>query len=267
MAQLIIYFSLLANSTYVWTENAPGCSGHFYDDFVPDSYAESVSLCKNGYFFVSYSPKMFNPDYIVYKLTYNHMKQLQGGRRGFLLDDDLKRMKITQASPNSDAFGPDYNRGHLASSHCMSWNKSDNGPWYDAYMMSNIAPQQAVLNQKYWSNLESHIINWILDNINDLYVITGVAYDDRSNPIRRADNIAQPDYFYMVICDPTNQQSAGFYGNNINVSSDVYTFRPVSQIEKLAGLKLIQGCNKDAVYPKHWWNFSDPVGFDMVIDK
>jgi endonuclease G len=233
------------------------CDNVFYNKIPPTHLQTNYPLCKGTYFYIDYNSDLLCPDYTAYYLDYDDMTKLKGGRKNFMLDDELKSKKIPQASPSSKAFGDDYNRGHLVSSNLMSWNVDNYGSWYDTYMMSNICPQAGRFNQVEWKTLEIHILDWILQSKISLYAISGVIYNNKKSPTRRTDNIAQPDYFFTVLCDPVNEQSVGFYGNNTNtLTESTYIFRTVAEIENKIGIELFNGCNKNIVNPSHWWNWN-----------
>jgi len=245
---MIFLFLLLVYPLFCFDCQTSFYKGHKYGNF------GGTDLCKNDYFYLSYSSDMINPDYAAFYLTYENMINLKGGRRSFLNDPVLQKMSIVQANPSSKAFSNIINRGHLTPSHAMSWNKTIDGPWYCCYMMSNIAPQNAKLNQIKWSQLETNEINFILNNKLNLYVITGVGYYDRNNPTRLTDNIAYPDYFYNAICDDKNKQSVAFIARNDNIhTNDTLILRSVSYLEDYIGNKLFDDCNNDKIDINHWW--------------
>lgn len=258
------------------------CDNVFYNKIPPTHLQTNYPLCKGTYFYIDYNSDLLCPDYTAYYLDYDDMTKLKGGRKNFMLDDELKSKKIPQASPSSKAFGNEFNRGHLVPSKLMSWNVDNYGSWYDTYMMSNICPQAGQFNQIEWKILETHILDWILQNKISLYAVTGVIYNNKKSPTRRVDNIAQPDYFFTVtalnrittvqsaimrkkpkvfvrtvLCDPINEQSVGFYGNNTNtLTGSTYVFRTVTEIENKISVELFNGCNKNIVNPNHWWNWN-----------
>lgn len=247
MLKLILYLFIILVIAY-------DCHTSFYKN-KPYGHYDGVGLCKDEFFYVSYSEYMVNPDYTAFHLTYDHMKELQGGRKSFILDNQLKQMHIVQANPNSKTFNISMNRGHLTPSYAMSWNKTTDGPWYYSYMMSNIAPQNYKLNQGLWAKLEMNEVNFILKNKVDAYIVTGVSYNSRHAPVRSFDNITIPDYFFNAICDPINMQSAAFFVTNDEKTS--INFLTVAYVEQLLGIKLFDGCNNNMVNSSHWWSYSD----------
>ncbi|KAJ5070590.1 endonuclease g [Anaeramoeba ignava] len=251
---IIILITLtLTDSIEEYSDPYSECESNFFASIPPKMYSGNVALCKNGYAFIAYDVDMKNPALTAY---YWKKETLYGGREGFKLDTELEAMGIAQAPVDSSCWSQDWNRGHLKPSDGSSYNLTKGGPWDMTYIMSNVAPQAGTFNEGSWSTLEGNVVNWIQTKNNPLYIITGVAYKDRSNPIRRADNIAQPDYYYKVICDPVARQSAGFYACNLpdSCQEDTKIFRTVAEVETLAQLTLFDTlCNKNSVDESHWW--------------
>lgn len=233
--------------------NAFDCESCFYRHIKYENYG-GIELCKDDFFYITYSKDKKSPDYSAYYLTFENMKKLQGGRKSFITDPILESSGIEQAKPSSKAFNNIINRGHLTPSYAMSWNKEINGPWYYTYMMSNIAPQNYKLNQDDWAHLEKKIVNFILQKENNLYVITGVGYDDRKNVTLLIDNIAYPDYFFTAFCDEKNYQSVGFIGKNDDIfRNETSIFRTINYIEDKINIKLFDDCNNNHINSTHWW--------------
>lgn len=196
---------------------------------------------------------MIDPAWSAYSITYEDVSNEISGRLDFYQDPDLKALGITQAAVNSDAFNDTWNRGHLAPSHILSYKMDTKKA---TYTCANIAPQYFTFNQQPWNKLETDVVNWITTYKLTLYIVTGVAYKSRSSPRRTYDNIAVPDYYWKVICDPVNKRSAGFYGSN-DVGGTVNTFYTVKQVEALYGGTILPStaCNTGSVNPSSWWSF------------
>src|SRR5688572_5809623 len=71
-------------------------------------------LCKKQVIAILYNSDYKSPHWSAYHLKTELLKNATGERRGFILDDDLKAAKISQADPNSKAFNNEWHRGHLA---------------------------------------------------------------------------------------------------------------------------------------------------------
>lgn len=245
------------------------CENVFYNDMAPELYKEDFELCKGEYFYVAYNMKTMCPDYVIEYMKYENMLKLTGGRKGFIKDDELDKQRINQTKIDSKVFSDKINRGHLIPSYSSSWNKEDFGQWFYCYMMSNICPQYSKFNQIEWKNLENQIVNWIINNKQSLYVITGVIYDNRDKPIIIY-GTGIPNYFYKILCDPINKQSAGFIGTNNNqLDGETYKFKKVNDVIDNIKIKIIDDCNNDKIDVFHWWiyNLTDNKQLDEEIYK
>lgn len=212
-------------------------------------------LCKKQVIAILYNSDYKSPHWSAYHLKTELLKNATGERRGFILDDDLKAAKISQADPNSKAFNNEWHRGHLAPSNAFSYKTGKDSPHEQCYMMSNIALQAGLFNSGAWAKLERKIFDWVVSR-NDLYSITGVIY---KQPIpNRREDIAVPEMFYKLICDLKGKQSAAFMSKNTaNAGNDCLTFHPVSYAEKFLNIKsnFPASCNINVVNPNHWWTY------------
>jgi len=226
------------------------CEDTFYQHKIPEIFNEDIKLCKK-YYFIAYNPETLCPDFVSEFVTYEHMKKLQGGRKNFILDNELNK----QTKPDSKVFNEKINRGHLIPSYSSSWNKNNDSEWYYCYMMSNICPQYNKFNSIEWRNLENNIVNWILRYEKSLYVITGVLYNDRHHPDKQYET-GIPNYFFKILCEPIDKQSVGFIGtNNNDLDGQTYIFRPVNEIIKKLNITIIENCNINQVEKEYWWIF------------
>eukprot|EP00759_Apiculatamorpha_spiralis_P050897 PhF_6_TR4969/c0_g1_i1/m.7040/K01173/ENDOG; endonuclease G, mitochondrial len=232
-----------------------GCKSLFYNGFIPYQSTPSTPLCKEGVIAVSYDNTMVNPAFSAYYVTPTEVKQDTGDRMSFYEDVELKNANVAQAPLSSQVFKSGYDRGHIAPSAILSYNKT---VLKQCYSMANIAPQLANFNRGVWARLEGDVRSFINSTNTALFIITGVGYKNRNNVERPYDNIAIPSYFFKVLCDPKGKKSAGFYGENIAKGGGMTTtFRTVKYIEdNVYGGRLIDSsCNTGSVNPADWWKF------------
>ena len=138
---LLLIFST-AYGTYDKSFNQ--CKNVFFNGMVPDTFDDSVNLCKDTYLAISYDKYMLTPSWVAYYLTPNEEYKDKGGRLSFKEDPDLKDMSINQAPVESKTFSETMNRGHNCPSRAMSWSKDVQKY---TYYMSNVAPQDGNFNQ------------------------------------------------------------------------------------------------------------------------
>ncbi len=199
-------------------------------------------LCNN--FAVLYDIDMLNPAFTSIYLHYNKIIMDEGGRKNFMNDPNLD----IQASVDSKAFDDPFNHGHLIPSYIVSYDKSDYGPWYDCYYISNISPQYGKFNQVCWAKLENKTRGFIMNKHINLYMITGVAYKSRTHP-KIIDGVAIPDFFFKILCTSDCTNGIGFYGSNIDgYNMSCLEKHNIQEIEKI-----YQGTLVNCPYNQEFW--------------
>lgn len=130
-----------------------------------------------------------------------------------------------------------YDKGHLVPAADFSYNDKYMS---ESFLMTNIAPQAPNNNRKTWSNLEKSIRNLLKKNeINELYVTTGVLYLNDKNLGIINKKVKIPTHFYKVIVEPKSGFSAAYVvpnNNNVNPNFKNYLIS-ISNLEKAAGIK------------------------------
>jgi DNA/RNA endonuclease G (NUC1) len=230
--------------------------------FVEKSYKmhkprSAIELCREGHLAIAYDTLMVNPAWSAYYVTPADVASNIHGRDSFYEDPDLRKLNVQQASTHSHAFNESWNKGHCAPSRIMSSSKASKK---SCYTMANVAPQSGHFNQHAWEELERSVFDWIAANNTALHVVTGVMYEDRSNPARSWDNIAVPDYYFKIVCDKKHKTSVGFYGENKPRSKSerdrtMWVMRSVKEVEEKFGGVLLPTteCKTDSVDASHWW--------------
>ena len=132
-------------------------------------------LIENKNFLINYSTTLGRPIWTAYSLDKQKLKQTNGGRTRFRLDQELLSENIYQLDPNSPIFSKKWSRGHLIPSFLMSWDKTKNGSWSSTYKMSNIIPQNPTFNMNNWNKLEIDTFKFIRNNNFTTNIITGCA--------------------------------------------------------------------------------------------
>lgn len=83
-----------------------------------------------------------------------------------------------------------------------------------------------------------HLSDYTVIKNETLYIMTGLAYDDISNPTSKY-NTAVPDQFYKAICSPSKGQSVAKYGKNINanIPDGMQNFITIEELENKIWIK------------------------------
>lgn len=148
-------------------------------------------LTKTG-FTVGFSAATNTPRWVAWELTAEEAEASTASRTDeFLPDPDLGK-----GSPlPSDYTGGGYDRGHMAPAADMKWSEV---AMKESFMMSNICPQNHVLNEKAWCGLEKQCRTWA-KHYDRLWICCGPIYGKNPQTIGKAHSVAVPEAFFKVV--------------------------------------------------------------------
>lgn len=91
-----------------------------------------------------------------------------------------------------------YDRGHMAPNLAVG-SRYGQDAQLETFLMSNICPQRATLNQQTWRSLESTIANEYSHDFKQVWVVTGPVFG--SQPQKLNDVAIIPKTFYTIVVD------------------------------------------------------------------
>lgn len=189
------------------------------------SFADITILC-HQHLMILYNVKRRYP--FASYATYNakEMKELQGGRRDFMVDPLIA--EDAQHSPTDTVWHTPYSRGHLTPSNIMSYDKSIDGPWYETYYITNVLPQLAKLNEDAWEKFEANITDLLgqYPDTTSWEIYTGGYWNNVLNLS------APPDFFWKAFCDRHECSSAVIMATHEDTPN--WSIEPVNK--RLTGL-------------------------------
>ena len=153
----------------------------------------SVKPLKNQSFIIGYSESRCNPLWVAYRLTALPKNAPHLPRPTRFTTDKRTDCKI--AHKNYDRSG--YDRGHLAPNHAISALYGKQAQ-LDTFMLSNISPQKANLNRKWWQRLEAVEIDYFTQLYPTVWVVTGGVFDTPSDHLTSAEQVEIPGAFYKI---------------------------------------------------------------------
>lgn len=192
---------------------------------------ESSNTVEHKFFSLEYSEKHEQPRWVYY---YIDRERLTGTaeRKDIFLSDTL--VKTGSASP-AGYRGSGYDRGHMCPSAAVRSDQKGND---ETFYMSNICPQDPLLNRGGWAELErwargqaygggAHITcGPVLDTLIIKFLPSGVAV---------------PGYYYMACYFPVTGEALAFIVPNRKVT-DIYSCAvTVDQAEALTGIDFFPG--------------------------
>ena len=130
---------------------------------------------------------------VTYLLTPDHLE-------GDAVRTDLFMADSAVAGcPPPDAYaGSALHRGHLAPAADMRWNPR---ALQQSFLMTNICPQHASLNEGGWANLEQKCREWV-ERDRALIVACGPVIEDDLDTIPHSGGIPVPRQFFKVVMAP-----------------------------------------------------------------
>ena len=155
-------------------------------------------------------------------------------------DPELKRNYI-----EDDRSFNGHDHGHLCASHDRLYSRDGND---QTFYMTNMSPQKASFNQKYWTKFENHVQTLGRDRsfADTLYVVKGGTIADGQFSGRVANNrIVVPNYYFIALLKVKNNtySSIGFWVSHTNYDagqSDKKALREkavsIKELERLTGI-------------------------------
>lgn len=150
-------------------------------------------VLRNDGFILGYSDLRGNPLWVMYRL---HP----------IPDDAPKLTRPSHFNPDWRAFnlidhdsytGSGYDRGHMAPNYAISRLYGAQAQ-SDSFLMTNITPQKANLNQKLWQRLEGAEIDSFARQFGQVWVITGPVFDADIQRLSSFWYVEIPDAFYKI---------------------------------------------------------------------
>ena len=110
----------------------------------------------------------------------------------------------------------------------------------EAFLMTNICPQNGDLNQRDWKYLEEACRDWA-SKYGKIYIVSGPVFRSKNPQTVGEHEVSVPDAFFKVVLTLGKKQDApksiGFIYNNVEGRHKMeYYARSVDEVEKMTGL-------------------------------
>ena len=129
-----------------------------------------------------------------------------------------------------------YTRGHMAPAMDMRWNKT---AMEQCFLMTNICPQVAEMNDGEWRHLEEAVHKWSR-TAERLIVFTGPIFSDDMEYIGKYGDIAVPERFFKVIYSPKQNRAIAFVMENKELPNSWTNYATtIDQVEALTGYNFL----------------------------
>jgi len=190
---------------------------------------DSVTILINHGYCVGFSKKHNQPLWAAYQVS-KSKRDVDYERFPFFVDD----LRLDEGHRiGSETFGDGFDLGHLAPNAAINKQYAKLSQM-ETFLMSNICPQKASLNQGVWQKLEAEILNKYPnagDSKNKKYhvwVIVGPIFSDSPEYLTRNNGlkVAIPHSFYCILARPKR------YSYDVPGNADYLTFVFPQELEK-----------------------------------
>lgn len=184
----------------------------------------------------SYNKDTRTPNWVGWALTADHTDgdNARGGHK-FLEDLDVPTPRAAYSDIRESECG--YQRGHMCPAGDNKWSYKAQK---EAFLMTNICPQNGYLNQRDWKYLEEACRDWA-KRYGKVYIVTGPIFYGKSHNTVGEHQVAVPDAFFKVVMRTKSSshdaQAIGFIYQNQSGHHDMnYYVRSVDDVEEITGL-------------------------------
>lgn len=183
-------------------------------------------------FSVSFNPQHRIPNYVIWELTREEAKGREPRINDFHQDTEV------EGCPDlSDYRGSGFDRGHMAPAGEMKWNPR---AMYDSHALTNMCPQDRVINGGRWRTIENLEQNWVMSD-SALVIITGPILAD-SITRKIGSGVSVPERFFRVVFAPyvNPPRAIAFIVPNSETSRGVYDMVvSVDEVESATGFDFL----------------------------
>lgn len=149
-------------------------------------------ILRNHGFILGYSDLRGNPLWVEYALT--SVENNPSLKRPNRFETDWRSINRV----GHDSYKKSgYDRGHMAPNYAMSHLYGREGQ-ADSFLMTNITPQKAKLNQQLWQHLEETEINHFAKAFGKVWVITGPVFSGTVERLSSDWTVEIPDAFFKI---------------------------------------------------------------------
>ena len=200
---------------------------------LPDSISNQI--LERYCYTVSYNKFTRQPNWVMWKLTGDHVMQRKEGVWNEYKEDEELSPDIRATLEDYASSG--YDRGHMCPGGDCNWDDEGRD---ETFVLSNMCPQNPNLNRGDWKEIEIACRKWA-ENYGCVYIVCGPIFFKSQEHERIGPNqIPVPEAFFKVVlcADPTAPRGIGFICRNTdgNRKKDFYV-NSIRQVERVTGYK------------------------------
>lgn len=191
-------------------------------------------LCRKGYL-LAHDPVRKTPIWVVEHLTTEKANGSLPRKDAFKADPNLVKGKRAEISDYSNCG---YDRGHMAPSADMAWDKE---AMAESFYLSNMVPQVGIgMNRGIWKDLEERVRKWAIKR-GSVYIFTGPIYEGETIADIGINKVAVPTHLYKIVYDARKSEAISFIMPNSKlISEDMPKYiTTIRDVEKQTGLDFL----------------------------
>ena len=194
-------------------------------------------ILKRTAYTASYNQKTRNPNWVGWVLTAEHTDGPYE-RKGikFEEDEEVPTPRARYSDIRESECG--YQRGHLCPAADNKWSFKTQK---EAFLMTNICPQNGDLNQRDWKYLEQDCREWAL-KYGKIYIVAGPIFNKKRPKTVGENKVAVPDAFFKVVLmvlesGGKDAKAAGFvYDNKEGHHPASHYQKTIDEVERMTHL-------------------------------
>lgn len=214
----------------------------------------STRVRKN--YILAYDNRLRNATWVFEHLSKDLLSVNNSSRENSIFTEDLSIHGFFRAR-NKDYYKSGYDRGHIAAAS----NHRTHQEWMDeTFYLTNILPQDPILNRNVWNKLEKSVRR-LTNHFENVYVCTGPLYLPKTDQntgkmhvsyqVIGPNQIAVPTHFFkVVVCEKGSSLELLSYiipNEPLDPHTPLDKFlHPIEAIERAAGIVLLDKVSKSA---------------------
>lgn len=202
-------------------------------DLILPSYRENELLVTHKGYTLVYNKKYNTPKWVAWTLTAEKTYGQIPRASKFFADPKLPKANRVDWYEYKESG---YDRGHMCPSGDNKW---DQVAMNECFYMSNICPQNKILNDGSWKYLENSCRDWARRE-GCIYIVCGPVYKRvEHETIGMQHSIAVPEGFFKVVLTlrKGHEKAVGFYYNNDASNQPMKkAVMTVDDVEKMTGI-------------------------------
>ena len=183
-----------------------------FDRVTPDASktTEKTMLLKRYSYVTAYNPETRCPAWVGWTLTAAHTDGPYPRLKKFLEDKDVPQPRALYSDIRESRCG--YQRGHMCPAADNKWAEQAQ---HDAFLMTNICPQDGDLNQNDWEELEEKCRDWA-KAYGKVHIVAGPIFIHQPRRTVGENHVAVPDAFFKVVLvgEGSKAKAIGFFYEN-----------------------------------------------------